>query len=248
MAAPQGSRTVADRPGEGELYWDRQQHCFHPASTAIPPLLRTAYREEPRWIDLRWYAGRLHRRRRAERSDPRFAERVADLAAAVRGVERDTLVGENVRQHQRALRLARGGVAALAVLLVLSIVAGVVAVAQRGEAVEQRERGRAAARSPRPGSWRRRPGLSVPPTSAGPGCWPYRPTGSCRRCRPKQPCWPPDGQPATAPRVRRRKQGVGHRGHRRRPRPWPARRRPGAAVGPASGARSWAAWPGCRVI
>ena len=136
----------------GELYWDRVQRCFHPASTAIPPILRNAYPEEPRWIDVRWYgastggAGSSGAGVLPARSDPRFAERVADLAAAVRGVERDTLVGENVRQHQRALRLARGGVAVLALLLVLSIVAGVVAVAQRGVAVEQRNAAERAAR------------------------------------------------------------------------------------------------------
>ena len=117
---------------EGELIWDRQAGCFDPASTAVPAILHRAYPEEPRWIDLRWYAGRPQ-----AKEDPRFAERVADLAAAVRGVERDTLVGDNVRQHRRALRLARGGVAVLAVLLILSILAGVLAVGQRNTAREQ---------------------------------------------------------------------------------------------------------------
>jgi WD40 repeat protein len=119
---------------DGEIYWDRQRGCFHPASTAVPPILHHAYPEEPRWIDLRWYAQNPD----VARSDPRFAERLADLAATVRGLDRDLLVGENVRQHRRALRLARGAVVTLAVLLVLSIVAGLVAVGQRRDAITQR--------------------------------------------------------------------------------------------------------------
>ncbi len=118
---------------EGELHWDRQYGCFHPESTAVPPILRQAYPEEPRWIDLRWYADNPP----LGRADPRFGERIADLSSALRGVERDTLVGDNVRQHRRALRLARAAVSVLAVLLVLSIVAGILAVGQRNEAREQ---------------------------------------------------------------------------------------------------------------
>ena len=50
---------------------------------------------------------------------------------------RDTLIGDNVRQHRRALRLARAAVTVLSVLLVLSIVASILAVGQRNEAREQ---------------------------------------------------------------------------------------------------------------
>ena len=71
---------------EGELYWDRQHRCFHPESTAVPTILRSAYPEEPRWIDMRWYAANPL----VGKSDPRFGERIADLASALRGVARDT--------------------------------------------------------------------------------------------------------------------------------------------------------------
>ena len=82
---------------------------------------------------MRWYAANPL----IGKSDPRFGERVADLASALRGVARDTLIGDNVRQHRRALRLARAAVTVLSVLLVLSIVASILAVGQRNEAREQ---------------------------------------------------------------------------------------------------------------
>ena len=41
---------------EGDLDWDRAAHAFSPSSTAIPSMLHDAYPEEPRWIDMRWYA------------------------------------------------------------------------------------------------------------------------------------------------------------------------------------------------
>jgi len=119
----------------GELTWDRVAGTFSGESDAVPPALRGAYAEEPRWIDLRWYSepGSLGK------ADSRFSERVADLAAAVRNQERDSLVGENVRQRRRALNLLRIGIIALSGLLVVSLLATGVAVAQGNEAAVQRD-------------------------------------------------------------------------------------------------------------
>ena len=118
----------------GTIEWDRAANTFTTRSTAIPPALRFAYAEEPRWVDMSWFveAGSLGK------ADPRFTERVADLSAAIRGTERDVLLGENVRQHRKTQRLTRAAVSALSVLLVLALAAGAVAIVQRGEAVRQR--------------------------------------------------------------------------------------------------------------
>jgi hypothetical protein len=40
---------------DGELYWDRKNARFSDSTDIIPPSLRAAYKEEPRWIDMRWY-------------------------------------------------------------------------------------------------------------------------------------------------------------------------------------------------
>jgi hypothetical protein len=82
-------------------------------------------------VDLRW----LRDADQVDQSNPRLRECVADIAAAVREVAKDELVGEHIRQHRRTMRLVRGGVTGLAVLLVAAVAAAVVAAGQRNEAV-----------------------------------------------------------------------------------------------------------------
>lgn len=119
---------------EGRLTWDAAAGDFDWArTTAVGRVLARAFAEEPRWVELDWFEaeGSLGRQ------DPRWPERVADLAAAVRFAERDQLVGENVREHRRARRLLKAGVVALSVLLVASLVATGIAVVQGNEARDQ---------------------------------------------------------------------------------------------------------------
>ncbi len=119
---------------EGEILWDAAAGDFDwDRATAVNPALSKAFGEEPRWVDLSWFEldGSLRD------ADPRFPERVADLAAAIRGQERDELVGENVRERRRALRLLRSGVIALSLLLVASLIATVFAVNNGNAAAEQ---------------------------------------------------------------------------------------------------------------
>jgi len=102
-------------------------------SQSVPPAVRKALGEEPRWVDLRW----LREVDQVDGSNPRLRECVADIASAVRGVPKDDLVGEHVRQHRRTVRLARGAVTALALLTVGVLVAAFIAVGQRDDAVAQ---------------------------------------------------------------------------------------------------------------
>jgi WD40 repeat protein len=130
-----GSDTLLLVHAGGRVGWDRAKGDFAADADAIPPALRGAYREEPRWVDLSWHGqeGALGA------ADPRFIERVADLSAAIRGIERDTLLGDNVRLHRQARRFARAAIAGLSVLLALALVAGGLAFVQRSEAVRQRD-------------------------------------------------------------------------------------------------------------
>ncbi|MBW0010577.1 MAG: TIR domain-containing protein, partial [Pseudonocardiales bacterium] len=120
---------------EGEFAWADDAAHDAGASAALPPALRGAFAEEPRWVDLRW----LHDADQVAQSNPRLRECVADIAAAVREVPKDELVGEHIRQHRRTMRLARGSVAALAVLLVTALVAALVAFQQRATARSERD-------------------------------------------------------------------------------------------------------------
>jgi WD40 repeat protein len=118
----------------GELTWAEQgSDAGGPAATSLPPALRGALREEPRWVDLRW----LREATNVDRSNPRLRDCAADIAAAIRRTPKDLLVGEHIRQHRRAMLLARGAVSALAVLLVTAVVAAAVAVGQRDKAQDR---------------------------------------------------------------------------------------------------------------
>lgn len=105
---------------------------------AMPPVLKDA--EEPRWVDLR----ALHHVGDIDRDDPRLTEGVADVVATVRGIPKDDLLGEHVREHRRTRRLAAGTIATLSILLVAAVIASTIAFEQRDQAVTaQRPRSRA---------------------------------------------------------------------------------------------------------
>ena len=115
----------------GELAWDDAGNGFS-ADSAVPPCLRGAFAEEPRWLDLRWVHDSPD-----PAADPRFAAAMADLSAPIRGIPRDELIGEDLTQHRRVRRLATSAVSLLALLLVVSIVATVLAVQQRDDVLRQ---------------------------------------------------------------------------------------------------------------
>jgi WD40 repeat protein len=115
--------------GAGKLTWSDPAGGFTPDSV-VPPALQRAFAEEPRWIDMTWFDDPDS----TGSADPRFQERVADLAAPVRGVDRDALIGANLAEHRKTMRRARIAIAALSTLLVAALVAGGVAVTQRNTA------------------------------------------------------------------------------------------------------------------
>jgi WD40 repeat protein len=122
---------------EGALVWDPELGDYDPArSNAPPPSLQGRFAEEPRHLDLRWARGEED----LDLRHSRFRAAVADLAAPMHGVAKDELEGEDVRQHRRARRLARAGVASLAGLLVVSLVAALVAVRNARDADRATER------------------------------------------------------------------------------------------------------------
>ena len=96
---------------------------------AVPAALKGVFAEEPRWVDLRWAKDEDQ----LDLQDPRFADAVADIGSALRGIPKDELASEEVRQHRRTVRTAWAGGVALAALTVL---AGVLAVQSTNNAAE----------------------------------------------------------------------------------------------------------------
>ena len=119
---------------DGVLVWDEEAGRFDPVS-AVPPSLAAAFREEPRWIDVSW----PEEETQLDLRYPRFREAVADIASALRGVAKDDLESEEVRQHRRTRRTAWAAGIALVFLALIAGFGGVIALDQRNEAQVQRE-------------------------------------------------------------------------------------------------------------
>ncbi|MDH3307337.1 MAG: hypothetical protein OEO77_07465, partial [Acidimicrobiia bacterium] len=63
-----------------------------------------------------------------------FSAAVADIASAIRGVPKDELESEEVRQHRRTVRTAWAAGGLVAVLAIVAVLAGIVAIGQRDAA------------------------------------------------------------------------------------------------------------------
>src|SRR5829696_4093524 len=100
---------------------------------ALPPNLKGVFTENPLWVDFRWAQGQEH----LSTKNPAFQNALAALAAPLRGIPKEDLIGEDVRQHRRALLLARGGALVLVVLLVAAIGAAFLALRNQAEADKQ---------------------------------------------------------------------------------------------------------------
>ena len=120
----------------GTWSWDSSRGGFDPASTAVPPALSGAVAAEPRHLDLRWARTETD----LDLRNSRFRDAIADLGAPLHGIPKDELEGEDIRQHRRAIRLARAAVAGLALLLVAALVGGALAVVSSRRAVRERNR------------------------------------------------------------------------------------------------------------
>jgi WD40 repeat protein len=121
---------------DGELVWDDASADFDLArSSAIHPALCGVLKQEPFYLDLRDVEaiGPL------SLANLRFRDRIAPLAATLRGVPASELVGEEIAQHRRAMRLARLAIAGLVVLAASASVAAVWALRQQAVALAERD-------------------------------------------------------------------------------------------------------------
>ena len=118
---------VGTSPG---LAWDQNLHDWD-GNAPVPPSLRGAYSDEPRWVDLTG----LKRRRRSLVIP---AERLADIAAPIRGVTKDMVIGGHLRKHRQAIGLAWGAATFLLVLAVVLAGVAVVAIRAQRQAISER--------------------------------------------------------------------------------------------------------------
>jgi WD40 repeat protein len=114
----------------GEIAWDRQANRPDTRrATALPRALVERTWDEPLWVDLRWLGHEP-----ADRDDIPWQDALASLYSPLRGISKDEVVGEHVRQRRRTMRWVQGAVATLSVLLVIALIASAVAILQRDRA------------------------------------------------------------------------------------------------------------------
>jgi len=129
---------------DGELAWDGAAQDFDwNRTTALSSHLRGRFSDEPLYVDFRW----SHDSNQLSLRHTQFRSAILDVAATIRGIPKDELDGEDVRQHRRARWLATTAVLGI---LAFAIAAGwqaVVATRQRHradaetvEATKQRDR------------------------------------------------------------------------------------------------------------
>ena len=88
-------------------------------------------------------------RRGLYKSRAKFTELAANFAAAIRGMPKEDLLSEEVRQQRRALRLAVGAAAALFLLMIAAAAAGFLAYRAQQEALRNFMLARASRRQSR---------------------------------------------------------------------------------------------------
>ena len=118
----------------GTITWDSASADFDwDASDALPTCLSGWIPTEPLWVDMRW----TNERSALSHRDPRLQEDLAALAAPLRGIPKDDLIGRDLVLHRRAVRLTQ---IAVTLLVLLSLGAGLgawVAWAQKQTADRQ---------------------------------------------------------------------------------------------------------------
>jgi WD40 repeat protein len=123
---------------EGAIEWDDANGDFDWTRTTVLPRADTAGRfsEVPLYVDLRW----AREADKVEARDPRLRAACLDLAAPVRGIAKDQLDGDDVRQLRRARALRRAAVSAITVTAGVAIWQAIEANRQRLQAEDERER------------------------------------------------------------------------------------------------------------
>lgn len=131
-----GSGSILIALTGGSIVWDTEAEDFDWARTdAIPETLRGVFFKEPLWADFREF-----RSNPSAAAENRFRESVASISAAVRGVAKDTIVGEDLRIRRKAQALAFGAGMILMVLLATSIFLGSAARKQAREIEQKNEK------------------------------------------------------------------------------------------------------------
>ena len=119
---------------EGEIIWDEKKRDFDWEKTnAVPTVLKGAFEMEPLYVDLRGFHSQEH----LSYQNPGFKNKVVYLAATLHDKNVGDMIGEEVKQHKKTIRIRNTAIFSLVLLLAISLSATVIAIGQRNRAVRQ---------------------------------------------------------------------------------------------------------------
>ena len=122
---------------DGTLGWDNVSNDYAPGlSTAVPDALRGVFEGEPLYLDMRWTRDEQD----LTLANDRFKKHVVQLAATLREIAVEDMVGEEAEQYRRALKIRNLTIAGLTMLTIAAFVAAGVALMARRAAVRSEER------------------------------------------------------------------------------------------------------------
>ncbi|HEV7504945.1 MAG TPA: toll/interleukin-1 receptor domain-containing protein [Thermoanaerobaculia bacterium] len=120
---------------EGDITWDDEKGDFDwPNTSALPRQLSKQFTQEPFWVDIR----SIGLSDADSERNPAFELAVARIGAPVYGIDVETLVSRDAREHRRTIRHVSVAAAILLLLFVSASILGLYANQQRGEAIRQR--------------------------------------------------------------------------------------------------------------
>ena len=99
----------------------------------IPEQGQTYFTEQPLYIDLRWARKEEH----LTLENGKFQDQVATISAALRAKDKDALIGDDVRLHKRAKRVAWTAIAGLTFLLLCALTGAYLALQQENIAMSR---------------------------------------------------------------------------------------------------------------
>jgi len=120
---------------DGELSWDRAAADFDwTQTTALPQRLEKVFQEEPNYLDLRFAKTSAHLSLR----EPKFRDAIARLSATLQGRSLDDMIGEDIQQQRKVLRLVRFAAIGLVMFTLMAGVAAFLAMQARNIAIGER--------------------------------------------------------------------------------------------------------------
>lgn len=121
---------------DGDVFWDCSAGDFDwNKTTALTTHLKTRFKNEPLYVDLRW----ARSEEKLSLRHLQFRATILDIAAPLHGKAKDELDGEDVREYRKAKGLAWTAFGLILSFAVTAVWQALVAREQRDEAKQQRD-------------------------------------------------------------------------------------------------------------